>query len=45
VSDEEAEAEPTESEVASPVEEYASLFSLIRLYLQSETIRRRMVFL
>ncbi|TWT08180.1 hypothetical protein FQV26_10325 [Planococcus sp. CPCC 101016] len=35
-SDEEAEAEPTESEVASPVGLYI-LFILIRLCLQSET--------
>ena len=36
-SDEEAEAEPTESEVAGPVGDYTPLYILVRLCLQSET--------
>ena len=35
-SDEEAEAEPMESEVAGPLGDYALLYTLVRLCLQSE---------
>ncbi|MGH2317770.1 hypothetical protein ACRC6Q_08365 [Planococcus sp. SE5232] len=35
-SDEEAEAEPMESEVAGPLGDYALLYILVRLCLQSE---------